>query len=93
MFVGIKVYLARGRLAGFDLTQHVCDLSLCYLQEVAQLGGEALFLQVFHHGFAPEQIDGHPWGQEALVLLPLQRLEESDKDEEPLVRESRQVTK
>lgn len=58
-----------------------------YLQKVAELGGEALFLQVLHHGFPPEEIYGHPGGEETLVLLPLQRLEGSDKDEQPLVRE------
>lgn len=66
--------LACGFLAGFELLQRFCDVSL-YLQEVAELGGEALFLQVLHHGFAPKQVDGHPRGQETLVLLPLQRLE------------------
>lgn len=78
--------LASSILAGFEQLQHFRDLSL-YLKEVTELGGEALFLQVLHHGFAPEQIYGHPRGQETLVLLPLQRLEVSDKDEQPLIQE------
>lgn len=51
-----------------------------YLDVSAQLGGEALLLHIFNCSFTPEQIDSHTRRQEALMLLPLQRLKEENVD-------------
>lgn len=47
-----------------------------YLDVSAELGGETLLLHVFNGSFTSEQVDGHAGRQEALMLLPLQRLKE-----------------
>lgn len=47
----------------------------------AELRGEALLLHVLDGRFASEQVDGHTRRQEALMLLPLQRLEEGEGDD------------
>ncbi|KAG9333584.1 hypothetical protein JZ751_011321 [Albula glossodonta] len=59
--------LAAGPGQGRGLGRAETDLDVS-----AELSGEALLLHILHGGFAPEQIDGHPGGKEALVLLPLQ---------------------
>lgn len=59
---------------------------------MAELGGEALLLQVLHHGFAPEQVYGHAGGQETLVLLPLQRLEGGTDKDKTVLRTEEEVT-
>lgn len=45
-----------------------------YLNMPAQLRGELFFFYVFHSCFASEQVNCHPGGKQALVLLPLQCL-------------------
>lgn len=52
-----------------------------YLDLPAELGGEALLLNIFNGSFTPEQIDSHARRQEALMLLPLQRLKEENEDQ------------
>lgn len=49
-----------------------------YLDVSAELGGETLLLHIFDGCFSPEQVDGHTGRQEALMLLPLQRLKEEE---------------
>lgn len=51
-----------------------------YLDVSAKLGGEALLLHIFNGSFTPEQVDSHTRRQEALMLLPLQRLKEANED-------------
>lgn len=51
-----------------------------YLDVSAELGGETLLLHIFYCSFTPEQVDSHTRRQEALMLLPLQRLKEETVD-------------
>ncbi len=51
-----------------------------YLDVSAELGGETFLLHIFNCSFTPEQVNSHTRRQEALMLLPLQRLEEKDAD-------------
>lgn len=46
----------------------------------AELRGEAFLLHILDGSFTPKQVDGHSRRQEALMLLPLQRLKEKNDD-------------